>query len=237
MCARFCYRVITHQQQIHEVSKSFLGWFSCSYHPDIAHSSFYTPRINKTICDQYYTKPEFYDSISKNVRIDPPPEIHLSIVKPRWNEHRSKVWQTRATGVYGPTKHARVLKQLITDIQTKSGSISFINKNIQYSIREQQAEYGKAISMHQTFLRDHEKHVILNTPYADMNLLHPKLQKISGIAGIFETKDSHNGKWHLLTRKTSHPHSLKQIDSLLEITLNWKKQIILLSGYYFNGKK
>ena len=111
------------------------------------------------------------------------PKVTFQIVKPKWMEAKNKVWHTRASGLYGPTMFRQLLKTLITDWQlehtTANGSndkpasttpkrIHFVDQAMQHAGRQLNAEFGKALSRQQEYLKHHITHTLQNISEADM---------------------------------------------------------------------
>ena len=90
-----------------------------------------------------------------------------------------------------------------------------MDKALQNSTPAHRAEYGKAASIQQNFLRDHERHVILHLSLPDMDALSQPIHAIPGVTSIGQTRNFKSGKWHLLASRTIPQESLNKLDTIL----------------------
>ena len=209
-----------HNQPINLVSRTMLGWYSGSCHPNLIDFEIEERKMNEQIIKQFNSDREKYlEVIQEHIQDWDPdrffPKLYLGIVKPKWSHTKNKNLLTRATGVYAPTTFVNLLKNLLIDVEIQQTEIHFVDNSLQRSTAEDREQYGIAVCKQQTYLREHEYHLIMYLPTLDMLKIQKDPLAVPGVMTTYETISSQDGKWKLLTRKNLCYDSIKKIDDIL----------------------
>ena len=201
---------------------TLLGWYSGTHHPDAVNQEDLHYQLNKDLKQQFNSNPNKYTNLLEHTpEFDPMhwspetefPLVTTSVIKVNWYQTPQKQWKTRAVSLYGISTFTVFFKHLLTDLDQAAhpDKISFVDQSMQHGNKETQAEFGKALFQHQSYLHQHEITHIRNLSKPDMQAINHLLIDTTGVTSI-HCQQTVPGSWILFTRKDITLPNLKKID-------------------------
>ena len=211
-----------HRDNMSILNRTLLGWYSGTHHPDAINQEDLHYQLNRDLKQQFNSNPTKYTDLLEHTPDFNPadwspdtdfPLVTTSIIKVNWFQNPQKQWKTRAVSLYGISTFTVFLKHLLTDLEQTNNpnKISFVDQSMQHGNKETQAEFGKALFQHQSYLHNHEITHIRNLSKPDMNAIKHVLTGTTGVTSIHRQLTV-PGSWLLVTRKDISISNLKKID-------------------------